>query len=339
MTGRKTGAAIVQQQPDLLGMKDVTPKLKSIVQKADDPHPKKESAAAKKDRLNAEAMVSPKKSTAVAVAQPQAPKEAKNILAIIADAATNPNFNPDSMRALLDMRREEMADQSKRDFNAAFIALQEDLPTIRADGRIEIRAKDAKGERTGGVQQSTPYATFNNIMKAIKPLLIKHGFALSFSTEPVGERLLVKGYLDGHGHQRTTAFPLPAETSGSKNNVQGWGSSMSYGKRYATIALLNLVSEAKEDRDLDGNAPPPEKKGQPGAGFPGDNISSGPAKPITATQRDKIVDLITGAKIKESQFCAKYGIAQIGMLPADQFDAAVKAIADHVEAAKAGTRG
>jgi hypothetical protein len=130
------------------------------------------------------------------------------------------------MRALLDMQKEIMADQAKRDFNAAFIALQADLShvSIRQDGKIEVRKKDSSGERTGAVQQATPYATFNNIMKAIRPLLVKHGFTLSFATEPMGERLLVKGLLEGYGHERTTAFPLPAETSGSKNNVQGWGS-------------------------------------------------------------------------------------------------------------------
>jgi Spy/CpxP family protein refolding chaperone len=105
---------------------------------------------------------------------------------------------------------------------------------------------------------------------------------------------------------------------------------MSYGKRYCTIALLNIISEAPEDADVDGH----DGKF---VNAKGGGLAEVPAEQpkITAAQRDKIVELITAAKIKEQNFCTKYGIGQIGMLPADLFDAAVKAIADHVEAARA----
>ena len=172
-------------QPEL-PMKDVTPKKKAEPEKAAAKKPEQKKAAASPPP---EPPAKPKKKgTAVAVSHPQAPAQQKTVLQIIADVAANPNANPATMRELLDMQKEIMADQSKRDFNAAFIALQRDLPSIRRDGKIEIREK-VGGERVGKVQQATPYATFNNIMKTIKPLLVKHGFALSFETEPMGERL------------------------------------------------------------------------------------------------------------------------------------------------------
>lgn len=338
----RKGPAAVQQAE--LPMKDVTPpKAKAEVspkkaapKKAPAKDPAKEPSPANMPnhdgdpRAWAETAQKKPKGTAVAVAQPQAPAQQKNVLAIIADAASNPACNPENMRALLDMQKEIMAEQAKRDFSSAFIALQADLShvTIRQDGKIEVRKKDASGERTGSVQQATPYATFNNIMKTIQPFLTKHGFELSFSTEPVGERLLVRGYLEGHGHQRTTAFPLPAETSGSKNNVQGWGSSLSYGKRYCTIALLNIISGAPEDRDTDGHPNTEKLKPAKGGGF----AEVEPPQKITAAQRDEIIGLMTAAKITEPQFCAKYGVKQIGFLPAELFDAAKKAIAEHAAA-------
>lgn len=277
-----------------------------------------------------------KKSTAVAVHQPQAPVQQKNVLQIIADVAARPDANPTVMRELLDMQKEIMADQAKRDFAAAFLALQKDLPAIRRDGKIEIRAKDQKGERSGPVQQATPYATFNNIMKTIKPLLFKHGFNLSFSTEPMGERLLVKGLLEGYGHERTTAFPLPAETSGSKNNVQGWGSSMSYGKRYCTIALLNIISEAPEDRDTDGA--PNRESLRPAAGGGFVDVEERPA--ISKAQLAEIKIAMDDARVSETNFCKHYGIEKVGDLPADLFDAAKKELADHkAKYQKGGARG
>lgn len=318
-------------QPEL-PMKDVTPNKKA----AEPARPTKTSEAirardAKKSEKKASApppadppqpAKKKTKGTAVAVHQPQAPAQQKTVLQIIADVAANPNANPATMRELLDMQKEIMADQSKRDFNAAFIALQRDLPAIRRDGRIEVREKDPRtGSREGGrVQQSTPYATFNNIMKTIKPLLVKHGFALSFETEPMGERLLVKGRLEGYGHERTTAFPLPAETSGSKNNVQGWGSSMSYGKRYCTIALLNIVSEAPEDRDTDGEPNRESLKAAKGGGF----VDVPDRAVVSQAQLDKIIENIEWCGVSRAAFCKHYGIAKVDDLPADLFDAALK---------------
>jgi hypothetical protein len=172
-----------------------------------------------------------------------------NMLAVLANAASDPKCEPAKMRELYAIHKEMAQDQAKIEFVHDFAALQDENLHINAKGKIIIPAKDGK------IGQETPYAKFNDINKAIKPLLQKHGFTLSFETEPSTDasRLIVKGILAHKGgHQRTTAFPLPVENSGSKNNVQGWGSSMSYGKRYCTIALLNLTSEAMEDRDNDG---------------------------------------------------------------------------------------
>lgn len=259
-------------------------------------------------------------------AAPQMPEGAR-FLAMIADAASRPDFNPENMRALLDMQKEIMAEQQRRDFNTAFTALQRELPTIRQDGRIVVREKTAGGQRDGRVQQSTPYATFNNIMKVVKPILARHGFSLWFATDPTsdGARLLVKGFLDhDNGGQRSSSFPLPAETSGSKNNVQGWGSSLSYGKRYCTIALLNIVSEAPEDRDTDGNDNPNLKRGQHGEFVEVDEVAL-----ISSAQEIELRDTIEWAGVQPYRVFDHYGIKKLAELPASMFEAAKKHLRDY----------
>jgi hypothetical protein len=316
-----------QTQQELLPMKDVTPKKTTGHQPAPGAKPPVPKTGSGVKAPPPPAKPKTKKSTAIAVHQPQAPAQQKNVLQIIADVAARPDANPTVMRELLDMQKEIMADQAKRDFNAAFIALQAELPTIRRDGRIEVREKDPRtGSREHGrVQQSTPYATFNAIMTTIKPLLVKHGFALSFSTEPAGERLLVRGLLEGYGHERTTAFPLPAETSGSKNNVQGWGSSMSYGKRYCTIALLNIISEAPEDRDTDGEPNRGSLKAAKGGGF----VDVPETIPVSEAQVEELKIAMEDARVSETNFCKHFGIQKVADLPADLFSAAKKQLADH----------
>src|SRR5690606_4042351 len=49
------------------------------------------------------------------------------------------------------------------------------------------------------------------------------------------------------GHREETTIKLPADSSGNKNAVQAVASSVSYGKRYAAGALLNLTSHGEDD--------------------------------------------------------------------------------------------
>ena len=188
------------------------------------------------------------------VVAPPAPSGDHLLTALVA-AASNKDVDAAKVRALWEIHREVEAEKARLLFFKQFHDLQGVLPIINKDGLIEIREKVA-GERTGKVQQSTPFATFDAIDDAVAPLLQARGFSIWFSTDagPDG-KLLVIGHLDHiGGHTRTTTFPLPAETSGSKNNVQGYGSTLSFGKRYAMIALLKIRTKAKVDRDDDGVA-------------------------------------------------------------------------------------
>lgn len=240
-----------------------------------------------------------------------------NLLSVIAAAAADPRCDVGKIQALLNMQAQVEDREAKKRFNDALMRVQDEMPAIRQDGCIVIPGKDGKRG------QSTPYATFNNIMKTVQPILLKHGLRLSFATEPVGEKLLVKGFLTGYGHTEHTSFPLPAETSGSKNNVQGWGSSMSYGKRYATIALLNIVSEAPEDTDTDGNA----GKFVQAKGGGMAEVTEDP--PISRAEAAEIRNAIEHAGVSEVNFCTHYGLAKIEELPSSLIAAAKKAVADH----------
>ncbi len=55
------------------------------------------------------------------------------------------------------------------------------------------------------------------------------------------------------GHSETASIgPLPLDTSGGKNNLQGAGSTFSYGKRYTATMLLNLTFEGEDDDGVKG---------------------------------------------------------------------------------------
>ena len=305
---------------------DAQPDLLASAKKASAQRPAaaKKTKKAKKAAGTAVAVDDPKKRQEIATSQQQ--QQTSNFLAIIMQAATNPDYNVEKMQALLDMQRQIEERDSKKAFTIAFALLQDALPTIRRDGKIEVRKKDASGERTGPVQQATPYATYPAIMKIVKPILASHGFAFSSIVEPVGDgRIFVISTLSHReGHSVTSRFPLPAETSGSKNNVQGWGSAQSYGMRYNAISMLNIVSEAMTDADTDGHEGK-FVKAKDGL------AQSTETETISDEQLSELNVRMTKCKVPLDKVLKHYDLKKLDDLPVKLLAAALKACDDYAD--------
>src|SRR5690606_24552765 len=130
------------------------------------------------------------------------------------------------------MHERMQARQAEQAFNAALSEMQDELPSI--------------GERGNAAGRYT-YALWEDINATIKPILKRHGFALTFRTD-FSDGIAVTGVLTHKdGHREETTIKLPADKSGNKNDVQAVASSVSYGKRYTAGALLNLISRGEDD--------------------------------------------------------------------------------------------
>lgn len=173
--------------------------------------------------------------------------DSASLLAIISRAASDPSVDIDKMERLMQMH-ERMTDRAARAaYFAALAEMQPELPVVGRKGNIVIHKKDM-AKTPENVIQSTPYALWEDINEAVRPLLAKHGFALSFRIKKDGDRVDVTGVLSHReGHSEETTMSLPMDTTGSKNNVQAIGSSASYGKRYTAIALLNITTRGEDD--------------------------------------------------------------------------------------------
>jgi hypothetical protein len=171
------------------------------------------------------------------------------LLANLMQLARDPNIRPDVVAAFIGMQERLEDRQAEREFNAAFVRLQPRLPRIKKDGTLEYPIN--KNDPDGPKRQISKYAKWETIDEVIRPLLTEEGFALAFTTAPRagdGGGLTVIAILrhDG-GHKTETPMPVPLDTSGGKNNLQGYGSTLSYGKRYAATAALNLITEGEDD--------------------------------------------------------------------------------------------
>lgn len=164
--------------------------------------------------------------------------ESAAILQVIERAAANPAVDVDKMERLMAMHERILAKRAEAAFNTDLADLQPKLPIVGHRG--EIKNKDGRVVST--------YALWEDIIEAIRPMLSEHGFSLTFKIGQEGAARIVTGVLrhrEGHCEQTTIALPL--DTSGFKNDVQAVGSSVSYGKRYTAMALLNITSTGEDD--------------------------------------------------------------------------------------------
>ncbi|MDG9785313.1 ERF family protein [Metapseudomonas otitidis] len=159
--------------------------------------------------------------------------ESATILQVIQRAATDPQCDIDKMERLMQMHERFQARQAEQQYAEALAAMQQELPSI--------------GERGNAAGRYT-YALWEDINEQLKPILAKHGFALSFRIPRNDKGVEVEGVLSHRGgHSERTSILLPADTSGSKNAVQAVASSVSYGKRYTAGALLNFTTHGEDD--------------------------------------------------------------------------------------------
>lgn len=198
--------------------------------------------------------------TAVAKTVDQLPiappeSEAAAVLSVIERMAVNPDIDINKLEKLMEMHERIIARNARAAYASALSAMQAEMPEIEERGNIVIHKKDA-AKTPENVLQSTPYALWEDINAAIKPVMAKHGFALSFRTGQSSDgRVTVTGILSHReGHSEETTMILQHDSTGSKNAVQAIGSSTSYGKRYVAAALLNLTSRDGAEHDDDGVA-------------------------------------------------------------------------------------
>lgn len=226
------------------------------------------------------------------------PQGQADIMSVIARAASDHTFNVDTMERLLAMQERMEERQRQAEFNAAMSRLHAAMPRISKEGRIVIAAKEGK---TGSV---TKFARLEDIDRAVRPLLDAEGMSLSFDTQWVEGRVMVIGKLSHiNGHSETKQIPLPLDVSGSKNNVQAAGSTVSYGRRYLVKMFFNIIEDG-EDND--------------GAGAP---------KIVTQKQADELNDLLTEIGGGERERFLKWaGVAKVAEVPADKFDRGMAAL-------------
>jgi hypothetical protein len=105
-----------------------------------------------------------------------------------------------------------------------------------------------KGRSVQGMGYS--YADYGDVMKVAKPHLDACGLAVSFSTETIDGGLRVTCRISHGSHHEDHLFTVPIPSTLRVNDAQKFGAALSFAKRYALTAALNIV--CSDDVDDDG---------------------------------------------------------------------------------------
>ncbi|CDO48082.1 ERF family protein [Bartonella tribocorum] len=194
---------------------------------------------------------------------------------LILERALENDVNLDRLKSLLELREKEIERQERQNFVRDLSAMQTEYKNI------EQNALNTHTKST--------YTTLDKYIDAIKEPLAKHHFALfSRIKEQSSNDITVEMTLKHiSGNEISTQGKFPVDATGSKNNVQAVGSTISYARRYLLGMLLNV---ARKEDDTDGIT-----------------LLAG----ISPEQMNEIKELITKTQSEESRLLSFIGVKKL----------------------------
>lgn len=168
---------------------------------------------------------------------------ASPLMGIIAAASTDGNVDADKLMKLLEANERYEANEARKAFHVAMAGFQKESPKI---------LKDAKGHNSS-------YAKLPGIIAVVAPILSKNGLSHTWVTKTDDGIEVTCKITHLLGHSEETSLSAAPDKSGSKNDIQAVGSTITYLQRYTLKAALGLA-EADQGDDGAGSAAkgPPE---------------------------------------------------------------------------------
>ena len=192
----------------------------------------------------------------------------------------------EKLERLMALQERWERNESVRDYHAALAAFQSECPIVHK-GR----------EAAFGGKHVYSYASLDDIMRAIRPSLDKHGLTIKFSAKIDGGMMTVECTIRKGIHCEVSSTTLPVPSDMRVNETQKMAAALSYAKRYALCAALNIVVS---DEDTDGG---------------------GMVKTVDQAQFAALDDLFSQLpQTRRDKFLAIYGWGDLSEVPAARFD-------------------
>lgn len=216
------------------------------------------------------------------------PQSASNEMAMmIMNMASNPDVDTDKLEKLMDLYERDADRQAKIAFNKDFTSMQSEITTV-SKSKVAHKWK---------------YATLEDIVDIVRPTLQEFGFAISFDIDTAEKVIVTCNLMHREGHSISTTITLMPDKV-SQNVVQSIGSSVSYGKRYTIMSLLNIAT--RDDDDAQSSA---SNQGRTVTAFQAETLEKRFEK-LSKVDKDFV----------KSSMAKKYSVSELWDLPANSFN-------------------
>jgi len=163
---------------------------------------------------------------------------------LIKTAILQGGMNGDALERLakmLELQERWEANEARKAYHKAMAEFKANPPKILKDKSVSFGAGKA----------SYKHASLQNVCEEINKAMSVFGLSASWRVSQNGQISVTCKITHELGHSEETTLSAPADSSGSKNQIQAIGSTITYLERYTLLALTGL---ATEDADDDGIA-------------------------------------------------------------------------------------
>jgi hypothetical protein len=171
------------------------------------------------------------------------------LLQAIITASADPTVDVGKIGELVKLHTELQARDWEQRFNAAMAACQAELePVARNQSNTSTNSR---------------YADLAKLAEGALPIIHHHGFALTFgevaAAKPNHIGVAVRiSHRDGHAER--SEFHVPLDLCGfkgtpNKTAIHGWGSALTYCRRYALLCAFNVIVAGDDDGNAAGKVP------------------------------------------------------------------------------------
>lgn len=184
----------------------------------------------------------------------------------------DPEKNIGVVERLIALQERQEAKEAERAFAVAFHALQAELPSVQVSKMVPDK-------------QGNPryfFAPYEHILALTMPLVLKHGFSVTYDSEFKEPRMVVRCTLiHVGGHSRTTTQFMRIGAVYGANDAQNDGATITMAKRYAYCQALNIVI----DHDTNGH-----------------DDAKNEGQPISWEKAEQLRSMVKEAKADEAKF-------------------------------------
>lgn len=238
--------------------------------------------------MNKENQMTLAKREELPLARPQTNSVSDMLSLVIERGLTGENVS--AFKELVQLHREEVKLNAEREFAAAFVQLQKELPTIQGARGIPDRSGNIKFH----------YANFEDIDAVVRPICLRNGFTYAFRETGIeaGRVTVTMTLQHAGGHSREIPYSVRIGSGPpGANESQADGSGHTYAQRGAIESGLSLrIVGQRDDAKMEGG-------------------------PITEAQADELSRRIAETNSDKAAFLKFAGAADFKSIASSRYDA------------------